>query len=598
MTADFDFSMPPFCWLTDQEKAKASRALTLGYYPAGKIIVDINAPSPGLFRVLKGHVLAFLVENNHRQLFSDYHENVVFAVYGLAEQRAIYQYQAAEDCICFLLPRECYLTFINDNTAFAAWFSGALEHKSRAIMQQDKLPELSGMMLSKVGDAPLAQAVWLSPQTSIQEATQRMRDANADAVLTILGSDTGIVTRTDLLEALTIKGLKTDSAIGPIASFPLVSVSEEDLLMQALLVMTQKRIERVAVTHEDGVLALLGLNEILSHFSTHSHVIGLQIARATNIDALIPLSKSLHTLTATLFQHGIHMRELGELIGLLNAQLMEKVFVLCMPKHWQEQSCLVILGSEGRHEQVLRTDQDNALILNQEPDSELSAAAEQFSDHLLAMGYPPCPGGIMIRNSFWRRTHQDWSESIKNWVHKGDPENWMHLALLADAKPIAGNKSLQSHLDSTLKSLSSDKVLMRALATEALAFKSAFTVFGQLRSDRSGVDLKKGGIFPVVHGLRVLSLEHGVRVTNSFERIDALRKLQVLRLAMATNLKQSLAVLMRLRLKQQLNDYQFGHPPENAVYPEKLSQLDRELLRDALRIVEQFKELLKLHYQL
>lgn len=598
MISEFDFSEAPFSFLTAEQQSLLRRHLSLEYFPAGTIIVKFESAAPGLYRVMKGHVLAFQHQAQGRQLFSDYHEGDLFAAYGLPEQRAHYEYQAAEDSICYLLNRETFLQLLDENSALQAWFSGALEHKSRGIQQRDDLPELAGMMLSRVGDIRLHQPVWVNAHATIREVTEKMQAADADAALAVIGSDTGIVTRTDLLRALTQHHFSPDSAIGPIASYPLIAVREEDFLMQALLTMTRHRIDRVAVTHEDGVMSLLGMNEILSHFSTHSHIITLRIARAQQLSDLTAIASDMHRLTATLYQHGVHMQALGELIGALNAQLMERVFTLTFPVDWQDDCCLLALGSEGRHEQLLRTDQDNALVLARDPDTALVQAAEAFSAALLQLGFPPCPGQIMVNNPYWRRTTEKWSESILRWAERGEAEAFMHLGLLSDARAVAGNTSLLNPIEQTMKQLASNKIFLRAIVAEALAFQSAFTIFGRLRSDRSGIDLKKGGIFPLVHGIRVLALEAGIRASSSFDRIERLRELNILRSKTAANLKQALAVLMRLRLNQQLSDYRFAEAPDNAVYPERMRYLDRELLRDALRVVEQLKELLKSRFQL
>jgi CBS domain-containing protein len=115
-------------------------------------------------------------------------------------------------------------------------------------------------------------------------------------------------------------------------------------------------------------------------------------------------------------------------------------------------------------------------------------------------------------------------------------------------------------------------------------------MFGQLRQDERGVDLKRGGIFPIVHGLRCLALKHGIAQRNSFARCDALVQAGGLDATLARDLAQTLAVLQRLRLDAQLATLDAGGMPDNFLQPAALRRLDRELLRDALRVVKAFQQ--------
>ncbi|MFN4292337.1 MAG: putative nucleotidyltransferase substrate binding domain-containing protein [Permianibacter sp.] len=602
MVQDFSFAEPPFEWLDPQQRQLLLRSLTLSYHRSGDTILKAGQPVPALFRILKGQVLAFERRSGVRQAFSEYHNGDLFGAYGLPANQAQYDYQAADDTLCYQIPRDTFLQLQQQSPAFAAWFSGALEHKRRMADQREAMPELAGLMLMRIGDAPLSHPVRLHAATSIQQATALMREQQADCLLVELGSDTGIVTRTDLLEALTLYGHTLTDPIGPITSFPLIAVDEDELLIQALLIMTRRRIERIAVSSEDGVLGTLGLTEVLSHFSSHSHVIGLQIARARDLPALRSAAAGLTLLTQTLVRHGIHMIDLGELIGAINGQLMERTFELLIPEPLQSQLCLLVLGSEGRHEQLLRTDQDNAAVFAPSLDADTSAVLQQhlqrYTDALIELGFPPCPGHIMVNNSEWLGTPAQWQQRIRQWLHTPDETARMRLAMLADARAIAGNRSLLHAIDQELGSLRGNTIALRQLASEIQGFHTPLNFFGGLRRGKRGIDIKKGGIFPLVHGLRTLALEYGVAERSSFGRATALAHKGVLSKTLADDLRQALAVLMRLRLNAQMATHEAGTVPDNHLYPEQLRHLDRELLRDALRIVDQFKDWLSQHYQL
>jgi CBS domain-containing protein len=293
------------------------------------------------------------------------------------------------------------------------------------------------------------------------------------------------------------------------------------------------------------------------------------------------------------------MSYLMELVSALNSRLIGKVFETLVPAAIRERVCLLVLGSEGRSEQILKTDQDNALILADDLDwPEAAEVCAQFSAALQKLGYPPCPGKVMVDNPAWRLRQQEWQERLYQWSSHYDPNAMMELAIAVDARPIAGNADLFAPLQRQIVALGSNDGLMRQFAAPALAFSTPLTLFGKVRTDGGGLDIKKGGVFPIVQGLRALALKAGIGETNSFRRADLLAAAGVLHANDARDVQQALSVFLRLRLTDQLRKLKAGYAIDNQIDVEALRRLDRELLRDALRIVNQFKDIVAERFKL
>jgi CBS domain-containing protein len=368
-------------------------------------------------------------------------------------------------------------------------------------------------------------------------------------------------------------------------------VRADEVLFQAIVTMTEHHIERVVVLEDDKPLGTLGMAEVLAHYASSSHLISLRLARARSIDEIADAAAGMTDLVRQLHAQGAKMSYLMELVSALNRRIMARVFEQVVPAQHRDRLCLLVLGSEGRREQILKTDQDNALVIADGFEWDgLPAAMAAFSQALARIGYPPCPGGVMVSNPHWRLDQSGWRARISQWSRVADGQTALDLAIVLDARPVAGNAALHEELSPSLRALGKDAILLRYLAEATLSKGNPLNWRGQVREADGRADLKRGGVFPLVHGLRTLALKHDIAHRNSFDRCAALVQAGALDTDLGRDLPQALAVLMRLRLAQQLADLDAGRAPDNGVDVASLRRLDRELLRDALRVVNSFKE--------
>ncbi len=588
-----DLSQPPFDLLDDAGRARLAARVDMGFHARGETIITAGAPSERVVVILKGQVHAFDQDAaGHEQRFADYGAGDIFGAWAVMAGRARHSYRADTDVVSFLIPAETFRQLLADAPAFAAWFQEGLAVKG-ALSDRSRKSELDELMVTQVGAAQLAPAVRVPAATSIAQASARLREERVDCLLVDdpAHPQPGVVTRTDLLDALTQGGVPLQAPVGPLASRPLVAMRTNDVLFQALSTMTERRIERVAVRDDDCIVGTLGMAEVLSHYASHSHLITLRLARARSLDEVADAARGMTKLVRTLHAQGARMPALMELVSALNSRVMSRLFELLVPPEMQGKLCLLVLGSEGRREQLLKTDQDNALVVDNALDwPQLDAVMARFSEAMGEVGYPPCAGGVMVSNPHWRMSAAQWRARLHDWRSHYDAQAAMDLAITLDARPVAGNTVLFAPLETQLFDLGGDERLLHAMAAAVLRFESPLSFFGQLRQGDGGIDIKKGGVFPIVHGLRCLALKHGIEHRNSFARCEALVQAGKLDAALGRDLAQTLAVLQRLRLDAQLAALDAGRVPDNRLQADTLRRLDRELLRDALRVVKAFQQ--------
>jgi CBS domain-containing protein len=286
----------------------------------------------------------------------------------------------------------------------------------------------------------------------------------------------------------------------------------------------------------------------------------------------------------------------------LNKKVLRKLFELLAPPELLDNACLLVLGSEGREEQVLKTDQDNALILRDgftHPD--LERITHEFTDCLIDFGYPRCPGNIMVSNPYWAKSVAAFKNELFEWIVRPTSESFLQFAIFFDAMSVAGDDNLLRHVkDHMYRLLSDHRSFYSQFAKATVAFETPLGFFTNfvMEKNRNELDLKKGGIFPIVHGIRSLALEYRLPQSNTVDRITALSQRNLFRSSFGTELIEVFTHLSTLRVKAGLNKIQQGLPQDNYLNPNELNKLERELLRDSFKIVNEFKKFIGYHFKL
>ena len=416
----------------------------------------------------------------------------------------------------------------------------------------------------------------------------------------------GIFTTTDLRDALLRPLPPQQLAVRDVANFDLVGVTADADLFEALWLMIRHRVHRLVVRDGEGadapVLGVLGQLDLVSFVANHSHIVALQIDDAASVPELKAAALRIDEMVKLLHSAGIRIPRITRLVSELNTRLMARLWSLLAPPGVVANSCLLVMGSEGRGEQILKTDQDNALLLRDgfEPDG-LEALARQFNDALSELGYPPCPGNIMLTNPLWRQPLAAFGDTMRGWIYGSQAEGPMHLAIFFDAAAVAGDATLRQQARAQLDGMlaGNDQYLAR-FAAAADQFQEPGNWFQRLTGKRNEqpLDLKKLGTFPIVHGVRALALQYGVREQGTAARLARLTALQHIEAALARDLLDALHLLMGIRLTHQLQQRQQGRQAGNEVRPSDLSTLEREPLHDALGIVKRFRAFLRQHFKL
>jgi CBS domain-containing protein len=595
--------IPPFDRLSDSIIETIGKNLDIEYFSQNSVVVSKGDPADFFYLIIKG----LIQERDDNEVFSLYSNGEFFDPISLIENHTKHNFVAIQESICYILPREFFIDILHKNSEFEQYLFQSISQKLTLAQTNEKNQELTNFMVARVKDAYLKRPILVDSTLSIYESTKILKTKKASTLLVRQDDKIGIVTDSDFRNKLILKKLSFDEPVVRLATFNLQTILEDDFLFNAQLNMTKHGIKRLIVKNDSGdIVGILDQISLVSFFASHTYAISYQIQKASNINELKSASQKLIRIVKTLFAKGVKVRYISKLIHELNIKIYSKLFDLLAPKELLNSSSLIVMGSEGRSEQVLKSDQDNALIISDECNlkkDQIEKFGLEFTNTLIELGYPKCPGNIMISNPKWVLTLSDFKRLIVDWIDKKDNDSLMNLAIFYDSKSVAGSSKLLKSLQLFLNdSLEDSPAFFAHFAKSALNFPTPLGIFTDFIIKKSKhkdeLDIKKGGIFAIVHGVRALSLEYKLNQTNTIERLKELNNIEMLDRELTTDLIESLTFLFTIRLKTNLDKLQNGEEISNYINIKKLSKLEKDLLKDSFKTIDSFKKFLTFHYKL
>lgn len=647
-----DFTQPPFDVLRESERQSLKKHTHVRYLAADETLGAEDLQS--FFVVLKGQLeqtldgdtVAVYLGNDH----SDHVNNNdwfdarrrpegVAADYEAPPPSGLntpvdkytYRYRALEDTLLLQVDGAAIDRIGAQNHLVRQLLSGKLPERLKAL-QQRRSPnlhqdasaqeEVQQIMLQPITEVTLLPVHIIKATESLQKAAQVMTNAgqkhvlirptpldnsdlnNTDNIDKNFRQKIGILTDTDICRAVSENQNPAITPCQDYASFNLRTVDSEQEIGDALLTMTRHRIHRLPVVDATGwIIGVLGQRDLIAHISQHSQLISVQIEQATDLPSLLTAVERIGRYIRSQQQNGVKISVVSRMVQTLNAQVFTKLWQLIVPLEVFENTCVIVMGSEGRGEQIMRTDQDNALIIKDgftHPD--LAKFAETFNQQLAQLGYPLCDGNIMMSNPLWRKPLSDFKAQISYWFVSNDPNHAIYLSAILDGEYVCGDEALLTAIREHLQKAhrQSDPMFVRQFARAALQFgdinlwwQRFIPMLGKTANPQ--IDLKKAGIFPLVHGIRALALERDIFVPSTKDRLKALVQAQIFTKERAETLAETLDFFMAQRLAVALIT-EDKHARQ--VDPTTLTSMERDVLKECLSVVKSFKLQLRQHFKL
>jgi CBS domain-containing protein len=457
-------------------------------------------------------------------------------------------------------------------------------------------------------------SVTCTPKTGVVEMATLMQEHNISGIVVVEGiMPVGIVSLRDLrdLVAHNLENL-ANLTVGEVMRTNLITIGRHDYLFKAIFKMARNNIHRLIVLNHDGSLAGVITNTDLLRVQTRCPLYLSQEIEATeDFEQLRKTGLRMTEMLQFATRSGADTQSLISLIAHFNDAMTLRIFELLdrlegirLPAG----AAWLALGSEGRGEQTLRTDQDNAIVyddgLPQKDLDQIKLFAERVVERLEFIGVPLCPGGTMASNPEWRHSVSEWKQILTRWITTPSANNMVNFGMFQDMRTLYGSAKQESVLrEHIIVSTGQHSLFFPYMARNIVRFKPPMGMFGRIKTDTRGeyrgtFDLKKGGIFALTLGLSLLALRYGSMGGNSWEKIARLRETGKISAHDLDQVEESFSFLLKLRLQKQFRALEAGKQPNNRVDPLVLTEREREQLRAAFNGVNLLLHILEDTFQL
>ena len=589
-------SIHPFELLSSNELDNLMEKIDIAYYIKDTLLFSKTLESIAFYIIIKGSVNEYIEDELHNV----YNQGDSFDADALIYAKTESRFVVDEELICYEIKKDDFLDLMQ-NKKVQSYFLQDFVSRHQQLKNHDISSDLTPFLISKVSEMFLHNACIVDKNETIYNALVQQKVLKSSVIIVKEDEGYSIVTDSDLRTNLLVDGFNLQAPISSIATQGIISIDVNDFLFNALLIMTHNTIKRLVVMENNEIVGILEQLDLLSYFANHSHLVAVQIDKANNINDLKALQGDIKNIIVTLRAKGVKVRYITKLISALNIKIYKKVFDMCVSEELQSKCSLIVMGSEGREEQTIKTDQDNALIIRSGEDIEtFTEPMLKLNAYLLELGFPKCEGDVMVSNQYWRRSVQDFKSLIDEWIVSMSDSSVQNLSIFLDAQSVAGDATLLEELQMFLtQNFHARDDVLAHIAKAVLNFETPLSLFSNFvieKEHHNRIDLKKGGTFALVHGIRTLSLQYEVKATNTIDRIKELNNQGVIDKTFASELIESFDTLSAIRLQAMLESAELNE--SNFINPKNLTKVQRDLLKDSFKIVNKFKKFITFHFHL
>ncbi len=579
---------PPFDALPPDLFERAAGALDVVYHPAGSYLVRAGGePLRHLFVIRKGSVRL----ERDGQTIQLLEEGEIFGYTSLITGKATLDVVVEEELVAYRLPAEVFQELLAD-ARFAGHFAGGLATRLRSSLAHPPPVRFHVDLSLEAHQLLRRPAVWVAADATVGDAARVMRQERISSVL-VRTEPPGIVTDRDFRNRVLADRLGPATPVTRVMSRPLRTVTASAPVYEAWTTLLEAGVHHLPVDREGELLGVLTASDLLKSSAQGPVAVLRRVERLASREALPGYAEKVTEMVSVLLAGGLQPVVIAGLVARLNDALLRRLL------GWAEADlgpppapyAWMALGSEGRMEQTLLTDQDNALAFDDAGAAHAewyAALAELVNGDLEAAGFPPCRGNHMARR--WRGPLSEWTARFQRCVEGPRPHD---AALFFDFRRVGGALGLEP-LEAVLAHAGRSPLFLRFLAREAMEFSPPGTL---LLRRASTVDLKKHGISPVVFLARCYGLEVGAPARGTVGRLEAAARARLMGDEAYAGVSEAYRFLLGLRLRNQLRALDAGRPPVDEVALADLSALERSRLKEAFRAVKRWQEKAAYHYQ-
>ncbi len=625
--AEFLGQYPPFSHLEKPELYRLAGQVLVQYRPAGAVIFsEGDDPMPLVYIVRQGAVELFEEKESKRILIDRCDEGDVFGLRPLlARQPYALTAEVREETLLYAIPFDDIGEWLRRHPAlagylaadFAAGYARNFGRSNRADFRSEAQNTETLALTEVLHTRHRREPVTCDPGETVRTAAQRMTDQHVGSII-IVDADhrpLGIVTDKDLRRQVATGRVPLDAQVGRIMSSPVITVTPEPTVADLQIRMLRHRIGHVVST-ADGttgspVLGVFSEHDLLVIQGNNPALLVRDIQRTDSTAGLRAIREQAEGLLRKYLEQEVAISFIASVLSTINDGIIRRCIALSeaeLPVPPPVDYAWLSLGSEGRQEQLLRTDQDNALLFDEVAEVDLPRVRKLFidlarrvNDRLHEVGFVYCPAKMMAGNPSWCLSLGEWKNQFGSWILQPTPQAVRYSTIFFDYRVVHGQSQLAKVLTDHIFSLLEEQTAFFSfLAKDALENPPPLTFFRNFVVEKSGdhaeaFDLKARAMMPLTDAARVLilhALEGGIN--NTFRRFERLAELEPRNASLYEQAADAYEILMRYRARAGLANGDGGR----YLRPESLSKMERLHLRNSFRPIRELQSLIHTRFQL
>ena len=613
--AGFLESHPPFDTLPQQALHELAQQVEVAYYRAGSDILNFADPLQDLYVIRRGAVETY---RRTGELYSRLSDGDIFGQMGLLmNQRVRFPVNAIEDTLVYCIPVHQFREYCDKYETFADYFETENGERSllrKVVSDQHDNNDLTSV---KVKELLPRNVVSITSQSSIHEAAKLMTANQVSSVLVVNQTRqnpdnpglVGIITDRDLRERVLACGVDPSSSVERVMSDKIITLDDNAYVFEAMLLMLRHNIHHLPIVQRQFPVGVLALSDLMRHESQSSILLVRSIFKMSSIEELRSHAQQLPAVFVRMVNEDANSHMIGSAMAVIGRSFKQRLIELAVEQFGPPpiDFCFLALGSMARDEQLIHTDQDNALILDdsytEEQHGEYFAQISKFiSDGLAECGYSYCDGNVMATNSEWRKTLSDWKQHFSDWIEEASPQALLNSNIFFDLDGVWGRTEWAIDLRRYITDKARDnRKFLASMARNALNRTPPLGFFKEFVLEKDGqhknsMNLKRRGTAPLSDVIRVHALAIGSMSVNSFERLNDVIESGLLPDDKAADMRDALEYISIVRIKHQAKQIESGVTVDNNVRPKDLTSFDRRNLKEAFQVVSSAQNFLKYRY--
>lgn len=614
--SDFLKAFPPFNLLSAEQLMAISEAVDVIYLEKDKTLFTIDEPVQPHFYVIRNGAVGLFRAN--QILVDECDEGDIFGLRALLRKDS-YQLNAVaiEESIVYSISSNLLETYITSNTEASRFLmaSFAANALPSAISENNPIDIASNYAYLQTADYS-KNPITCHIETSIKEAALTMSQHHIGSILIVKNQQPiGIITDKDLRTKVATGTFSINEPVSRIMSAPVITFEEDITVAEAQIAMLKHQITHLCITKDGTVnselIGILSEHDIIVLRESSPSALVKEISRSQSIKQLKEIRQRTEQLLKKYLEQQLPIDFISRLISAINDAITQKVINLAIAKHGKKppvQFAWLSIGSQGRQEQLLLTDQDNAIVF-EDVSKELYEAtkayfielAHSINKDLEIIGFELCPANMMASNPKWCLSLSEWSQQFKRWMTTPDQDNLMLCTIFFDYESIYGDINLVNHLTAQIfKHISAHDIFLAYLGRNALQNPPPLSFFRQFLVEANGehkdqFDIKARALMPLVDAARLLILSHQTKsVNNTLERYEKLVELEPQNQDVYLFCIEAYKDLLRFRTEQGLANSNSGR----FIDLESLSKSDRLKLKRSFKAIKAVQELITTRFKL